>query len=113
MNTSAQKDNSVLRYVGIVEPKGKSSVSLQKYPSSHPFASLKGSDNIIAFTTKRFPNPLIVQGMIYDLGEGMMQILTKLFAHTGYIGAGAGAAVTAFGMFSDCLKIAKSIAGPI
>jgi hypothetical protein len=72
LNTSAQKDNSVLRYVGVVEPKGKSSVSLQKYPSSHPFASLKGSDNIIAFTTKRFPNPLIVQGMIYDLGEVMM-----------------------------------------
>ncbi|KAJ3127807.1 Homoserine dehydrogenase [Physocladia obscura] len=56
-----------------------------KYDASHPFASLKGSDNIIAFTTKRFPNPLIVQG------------------------AGAGAAVTAFGVFSDILKIKRQV----
>lgn len=89
LNAKAVKSNSVLRYVGVVSPKdGKSSVSLQMYPSSHPFASLKGSDNIIAFTTKRFPSPLIVQG------------------------AGAGAAVTAFGMFSDILQIAKSLHGP-
>lgn len=55
----------------------------RRYPASHPFASLKGSDNIIAFTTERFPNPLIIQG------------------------AGAGAAVTAFGIYSDILKIAE------
>jgi len=57
-----------------------------RFPKSHPFASLKGSDNIISFTTKRFPNPLIVQG------------------------AGAGADVTAFGIFSDLWKI-ESIHG--
>ncbi|KND01989.1 homoserine dehydrogenase [Spizellomyces punctatus DAOM BR117] len=83
LNQAALKENSVLRYVGLVDPNGNSSVKLMKYPASHPFASLKGSDNIIAFTTKRFPNPLIVQG------------------------AGAGAAVTAFGMFADVLKIAR------
>ncbi|KAJ3363887.1 hypothetical protein HDU91_002821 [Kappamyces sp. JEL0680] len=82
LNAQALSENSVLRYVGYVDPNGESSVSLKKYPASHPFASLKGSDNIISFTTKRFPNSLIVQG------------------------AGAGAAVTAFGMFSDVLKIA-------
>ncbi len=85
MNEKAKKEGSVLRYVGYVDPQGASSVSLKKYPSTHPFASLKGSDNIIAFTTKRFPNGLIVQG------------------------AGAGAAVTAFGMFADILKIAKTL----
>ena len=53
----------------------------RSYPYTHPFASLKGSDNIIAFTTKRYPNPLIVQG------------------------AGAGAQVTAAGIFSDILTI--------
>jgi len=53
----------------------------KSYPTSHPFASLKGSDNIIAFTTERFVNPLII------------------------IGAGAGDAVTAFGIFSDVLQI--------
>ncbi len=68
---------------------GESSVTLRQYPLSHPFAALKGSDNIIAFTTKRFPNPLIIQG------------------------AGAGAAVTAFGMFSDLLKIGSSLTGSL
>lgn len=89
LNQDALKENSVLRYVGIVDPNGISKVILQKYPSSHPFSSLKGSDNVIAFTTKRFPNPLIIQG------------------------AGAGAAVTAFGMFSDVLKIGRAIVGPL
>jgi homoserine dehydrogenase len=32
-----------------------------RYPASHPFASLQGSDNIIKFTTKYFPNGVIVQ----------------------------------------------------
>ncbi|KAJ3045553.1 hypothetical protein HDV00_009210 [Rhizophlyctis rosea] len=85
LNESAKKEGAVLRYVGVVDPNGNSSVKLVKYVGSHPFASLKGSDNIIAFTTKRFPNPLIIQG------------------------AGAGAAVTAFGMFSDVLKIASQV----
>ncbi|KAJ3271456.1 hypothetical protein HDV01_006662 [Terramyces sp. JEL0728] len=88
LNSEALASKSVLRYVGSVDPKG-SSVALKKFEASHPFASLKGSDNIIAFYTKRFTNPLIVQG------------------------AGAGAEVTAFGMFSDVLKIAKAIYGPI
>ncbi|KAJ3077989.1 hypothetical protein HK102_004814 [Quaeritorhiza haematococci] len=83
LKAEAAAEKAVLRYVGLVDPvNGKSSVKLMRYDSSHPFASLKGSDNIIAFTTKRFPNPLIIQG------------------------AGAGAAVTAFGIFSDLLKIA-------
>ena len=87
LNKEALESGSVLRYVGVVDAKKPeaSSVKLVRYDASHPFASLKGSDNIVAFTTKRFPNPLIIQG------------------------AGAGAAVTAFGMFSDILKVSKSI----
>ncbi|KAK9722906.1 Homoserine dehydrogenase [Basidiobolus ranarum] len=85
LNESALANDEVLRYVGVVDPNGESSVKLMRYPASHPFASLKGSDNIIAFTTERFPNPLIVQG------------------------AGAGAAVTAFGIFSDILKITERL----
>ncbi|CAG8653448.1 6592_t:CDS:2, partial [Funneliformis mosseae] len=82
LNATANNNQQVLRYVGVIDPIGdKSEVKLVSLPSSHPFASLKGSDNIIAFTTQRFPNPLIVQG------------------------AGAGAAVTAFGIFSDLFKI--------
>ncbi|CAG8512804.1 3917_t:CDS:2 [Scutellospora calospora] len=78
-----KNNNQVLRYVGVIDPVcGESGVKLVSLPLSHPFATLKGSDNMIAFTTQRFPNPLIIQG------------------------AGAGAAVTAFGIFSDILKIA-------
>lgn len=83
MNAAAAAESCVLRYVGVVAPGGKCAVKLQKYPYSHPFASLKGSDNIIAFTTKRYPNPLIVQG------------------------AGAGADVTAQGAFADIVALAK------
>lgn len=77
LNTAAIDKGHVLRFVGVVQAKG-SGVYLRSYPLDHPFAALKGSDNIIAFKTRRFPSPLIIQG------------------------AGAGSAVTAFGMFSDC-----------
>ena len=33
---------------------GTGSVELKRYPASHPFAQLQGSDNIIAFTTARY-----------------------------------------------------------
>ncbi|CAG8698122.1 8854_t:CDS:2 [Cetraspora pellucida] len=83
LKQTAKNNNQTLRYVGVIDPIGdESGVKLVSLPLSHPFAALKGSDNIIAFTTQRFPNPLIIQG------------------------AGAGAAVTAFGIFSDILKIA-------
>ena len=71
----------VLRYVALLE-KGRASASLQEYPREHPLALAKGSDNIIAFTTKRYSRtPLVVQG------------------------PGAGADVTAMGVFSDILKL--------
>jgi aspartokinase/homoserine dehydrogenase 1 len=73
--------NAVLRYVGSLEG-GKASAGLREYPRSHPIASAKGSDNVIAFTTKRYARtPLVVQG------------------------PGAGADVTAMGVFSDILKL--------
>ncbi|CAG8644912.1 14714_t:CDS:2 [Acaulospora colombiana] len=85
LNQTAKSNDQVLRYIGVIDPvHNEKSVKLVSLPSSHPFASLKGSDNIISFTTQRFPNPLIIQG------------------------AGAGAAVTAFGIFSDLLKIYDS-----
>ncbi|KAI9312848.1 homoserine dehydrogenase-domain-containing protein [Dichotomocladium elegans] len=88
LNEEAKKDGQVLRYVGLVDVKGgNSAVKLMRYPASHPFASLQGSDNIIKFTTKYFPNGLIIQG------------------------AGAGAAVTSFGIYSDLLKIQERVEG--
>ena len=69
------------RFVYLLED-GRARASLQEYPREHPLALVKGSDNIIAFTTKRYSRtPLIVQG------------------------PGAGADVTAMGVFSDILKL--------
>ncbi|RDY06786.1 hypothetical protein CR513_09179, partial [Mucuna pruriens] len=80
----AQNAGEVLRYVGVVDVTNKKGVvELRRYKKDHPFAQLSGSDNIIAFTTRRYRNqPLIVRG------------------------PGAGAQVTAGGIFSDILRLA-------
>ncbi len=80
LNDSARRGR-VLRYVAVLE-NGRGQASLQEYPREHPLALTRGSDNIIAFTTKRYSRtPLVVQG------------------------PGAGADVTAMGVFSDILKL--------
>jgi len=78
---SARRRGAVLRYVGVLEG-GRAQAGLKEFPRTHPMASAKGSDNVIAFTTKRYrKTPLVVQG------------------------PGAGADVTAMGVFSDILKL--------
>ncbi|PNW69854.1 hypothetical protein CHLRE_18g749447v5 [Chlamydomonas reinhardtii] len=86
----AEASGDCLRYVGVVDAQnGKGSVELRRYPKSHPFAQLQGSDNIISFTTARyFKQPLIVRG------------------------PGAGADVTAAGVFSDLLRLAAYLGAP-
>ena len=77
----ARSRGAVLRYVGILES-NRARAEMREFPRDHPFAGTKGSDNIIAFTTKRYSRtPLVVQG------------------------PGAGADVTAMGVFSDILKL--------
>ena len=77
----AQSRGAVLRYVGTLEG-GRARAGIREFPRDHPIAATKGSDNIIAFTTKRYSRtPLVVQG------------------------PGAGADVTAMGVFSDILKL--------
>jgi bifunctional aspartokinase / homoserine dehydrogenase 1 len=72
---------TVLRYIGTLQG-SVASAELKEVPSNHPFAGTKGSDNIIAITTQRYSRtPLVVQG------------------------PGAGADVTAMGVFSDILKL--------
>ena len=72
---------NVLRYVGTLEG-GRARAGLKEFPRTHPIASAKGSDNVIAFSTTRYAKtPLVVQG------------------------PGAGADVTAMGVFSDILKL--------
>ncbi|MEZ4811347.1 MAG: bifunctional aspartate kinase/homoserine dehydrogenase I [Allomuricauda sp.] len=70
-----------LKYVAQFED-GKAKVGLQKIPKGHDFYNLEGSDNIVLFFTERYPNqPLIIKG------------------------AGAGAEVTASGIFADIIRI--------
>jgi homoserine dehydrogenase len=85
LKKEAEKEGKVVRFVGSVDvPKGEVKVGLEKFDTSHPIAALKGSDNIIAFYTKRYgDNPLIIQG------------------------AGAGGEVTAMGVTSDLVKVLR------
>jgi aspartokinase/homoserine dehydrogenase 1 len=77
----ADSRGNVLRYVGTLQ-NGRAEAGLREYPRNHAVTSAKGSDNVIAFTTKRYAGtPLVVQG------------------------PGAGADVTAMGVFSDVLKL--------
>jgi len=82
----ADAAGEVLRFVGVVDVVTKKvSVELKPYPKTHPFAGTQYADNICAFSTERYaPQPLVVQG------------------------PGAGAAVTAAGIYADFLKVAKS-----
>ena len=63
---------------------GKGSVSLSKVDERHPFYHLEGSNNIILLTTERYKEyPMLIQGY------------------------GAGAGVTAAGVFADIMRIAN------
>lgn len=87
---AAEEDGDVLRFVGVVDVVNEEGeVKLRRYKKDHPFAQLSGSDNIIAFTTTRYKEqPLIVRG------------------------PGAGAQVTAGGVFSDILRLASYLGAP-
>jgi len=84
---AAENEGKVVRFVGSIDVKSKVvKVGLEKFDKSHPIATLKGSDNIISFYTKRYgANPLIIQG------------------------AGAGGEVTAMGVTGDLLKVLEQI----
>lgn len=76
----ANDKNCRLKYVAEFA-NGKANVGLQHIPVDHPFYNLEGSDNIVLFFTDRYPqNPLIIKG------------------------AGAGADVTASGIFADIIR---------
>ncbi|MFY7670981.1 bifunctional aspartate kinase/homoserine dehydrogenase I [Tenacibaculum sp. MEBiC06402] len=80
----ANSENCKLKYVAEFE-NGKAKVGLQHVPSNHPFYNLEGSDNIVLFFTDRYPiQPLQIKG------------------------AGAGADVTASGIFADVIRVANN-----
>ena len=81
---SAQDNNCQLKFVAEFND-GKAKVGLKEIPEGHPFYNLKGKDNIVMFYTQRYPEqPLIIKG------------------------AGAGADVTASGLFADIIRIANN-----
>jgi len=71
------------RFVGVMD-EGKASVSLKIVDPGHPFYDLEGSNNIILLTSERYNEyPMLIKGY------------------------GAGAAVTAAGVFADLIKVSN------
>ncbi len=83
MAADAAADGRALRMVASLDKQtGKASIGLRAVDASHPFFGLSGSDNMIVFTTERYKErPLVVRG------------------------PGAGAAVTAAGVFAEVVRI--------
>ena len=74
-----------LCYVAVVE-EGRAQLSLRAEPANSPFRSLVDSDNMVVITTDRYSKlPMVIKG------------------------PGAGAQVTAGGVFADILRIAKTL----
>lgn len=73
-----------LKYIASFDD-GKAKVGLQSIGPDHNFANLSGKDNAVLFYTNRYPEqPLVIKG------------------------AGAGADVTAAGVFADIIRAARS-----
>jgi len=82
----ARNNNKVLRYIAKLDSSGEASVKLDAISIDHPFAELKGSENVIKYMTERYSDyPLVHKG------------------------PGAGAEVTAAGIFSDLLMVVQHI----
>ena len=72
-----------LRYVATMED-GRARVELRAVAANHPFYNLQGSNNIVMLTTQRYhEHPMLIQGY------------------------GAGADVTAAGVFANVMSIAN------
>lgn len=79
----AEAKDEVLRYIATLDEE-KVTIELKTVGRSHPFFNLAGSENIVSFTTERYKhNPLVVKG------------------------PGAGAEVTASGVFADIMSISS------
>lgn len=81
LRKNAASKNEKLRYMAVLE-QGKTTIKLASVGDQHPFYSLSGSDNIILLTTERYhERPMVIRG------------------------PGAGAEVTAAGVFADIIRI--------
>ncbi|MEQ8580524.1 MAG: bifunctional aspartate kinase/homoserine dehydrogenase I [Marinoscillum sp.] len=81
---AANKEGKRLKVVAKYK-NGHGSVGLEAVDSTHPFYNLEGKDNIVLFYTNRYKEqPMVIKG------------------------AGAGAEVTASGIFADVLRLAQT-----
>lgn len=81
LRQEAEAEGKVLRMIAKLH-NGHASIGLEAVDATHPFYGLSGSDNMIVFTTERYKErPLVVRG------------------------PGAGAEVTAAGVFAEIIKI--------
>jgi aspartokinase/homoserine dehydrogenase 1 len=86
LKKAAESAGQVLRYMAVIE-NGKVEIVLKPVGINHPFYHLSGSDNMIVFTSARYKNnPLVVKG------------------------PGAGAEVTAAGVFAEIITIGNYMA---
>lgn len=77
----AQEAGAVLRYVASIE-NGRCRVGIKQIPKTHPLADIKGGENALSLLTEYYqPMPFVIRGY------------------------GAGAAVTAAGLFGDVLSL--------
>lgn len=84
LRKNAEAKNCRLKYVAEFN-NGKANVGLKEISDTHPFYDLAGKDNIVLFFTNRYSEqPLIIKG------------------------AGAGADVTASGLFADIIRIGNN-----
>ncbi len=80
---AAAAENCKLKFVASYE-NGKAAVGLRHIPANSDFYHLYGKDNLVLFYTDRYPEqPLVIKG------------------------AGAGADVTASGVFADIIRVAR------
>jgi aspartokinase/homoserine dehydrogenase 1 len=81
----AEDRGEALRYVAIIE-EGAARLSLRPEPAGSPFRSLVDSDNMVVITSDRYSKlPMVIKG------------------------PGAGAQVTAGGVFADIVRIARTL----
>jgi aspartokinase/homoserine dehydrogenase 1 len=81
----AAAQGKALRYVAIVE-EGAAKIAMRAEPANSPFRSLVDSDNMVVITTDRYSTlPMVIKG------------------------PGAGAQVTAGGIFADIARIARPL----
>lgn len=78
-----EAENKKWRFVAKFE-NGKAEAGLQEVDSAHPFYDLEGSNNLVMYTTERYQEfPMLIKGY------------------------GAGASVTAAGVFADVIKVSN------